>query len=49
MTDKAAIDPRLLKLISSLAKADAHEDHERRLSGLPPLTADSLTKKAKRE
>ncbi|TCQ79574.1 hypothetical protein EDF68_104158 [Ochrobactrum sp. BH3] len=48
MTDKATIDPRLLKLISSLAQADAREDHERRLIGLPPLTADSLTKKARK-
>ncbi|KAA9354262.1 hypothetical protein [Ochrobactrum quorumnocens] len=41
MTDKAAIDPRLLKLISSLAKADAREDHERWVNGLPPLKADA--------
>lgn len=40
MTEKAPLDPRLLKLVSAFAKADAIEDHERWLKGVPPLTAD---------
>lgn len=41
MTEKAPLDPRLLKLVSAFAKADAIEDHERWLKGQPPLTADA--------
>ena len=41
MTEKAPLDPRLLKLVSAFAKADAIEDQERWLKGLPPLTADA--------
>lgn len=41
MTEKARLDPRLLKLASAFAKADAIEDHERRLKGLSPLKADA--------
>ncbi|KAB2795938.1 hypothetical protein F9K87_16185 [Brucella anthropi] len=41
MTEKAPLDPRFLKLVSAIAKADAIEDHERWLKGLPPLKADA--------
>lgn len=41
MTEKAPLDPRLLKLVSVSAKADAIEDHERWLKALPPLKADA--------
>lgn len=51
MTEKAPLDPRLLKLVSAFAKADAIEDHERWLKGQPPLTADAplQTKKLSRK
>ncbi|MGP3711773.1 hypothetical protein ACS5UA_13065 [Brucella sp. RRSP16] len=35
------LDPLLLKLVSVFAKADAIEDHERWLKGLPPLKEDA--------
>lgn len=35
------LDPLLLKLVSVFAKADAIEDHQRWLKGLPPLKADA--------
>lgn len=41
MAEKAPLDPRLLKLVSAIAKANAIEDHERWLKGLPPLKADA--------
>lgn len=41
MTEKAPLDPRLLKLVSAFAKADAIEDHEQGIKGQLPLKADA--------
>ncbi|WP_138144032.1 hypothetical protein [Brucella sp. 10RB9215] len=48
MTEKAPLDPRLLKLVSAFAKADAIKDHERWLMGQPPLKADAPSPAKKR-
>ncbi|WP_144405831.1 hypothetical protein [Brucella anthropi] len=42
------LDPLLLKLVSVFAKADAIEDHELWLKGLPPLKADAPLQTKKR-
>ncbi|APY13103.1 hypothetical protein BKD02_01215 [Brucella sp. 09RB8910] len=42
-------DPLLLKLVSVFAKADAIEDHERWLKGLPPYKADAPSETKRRD